>query len=92
VAIWRYLASKPLPMLIRSEDILADSVRSMLDGSIGCGDDIVIIRRIGKLCVGSLLLFQRLYVLCYHPVFRMGVLCVCVYGGEWLPQCAANIT
>ena len=79
-------------MLIRSEDILADSVRGMLDGSIGCGDDIVIIRRIGKLCVGSLLLFQRLYVLCYHPVFRMGVLCVCVCGGEWLPQCAANIT
>lgn len=65
-------------MLIWSEDILADSVWGMLDSSIGCRDDIVVIGRIGKLRVGSLLLLQCLYVLGYHPIFRMVVLCVCV--------------
>ena len=79
------LTSKLLSMLIWSEDILADSVWGMLDSSIGCWNDVIVIRGIGELRVGGLLLLQCLYVLCYHPVFRMGVLCVCVCEGEWLP-------
>ena len=72
------LTSKQLSMLIWSVDILADSVWDMLDSSIGCRDNVIVIGRIGKLRVGGLLLLQCLYVLGYHPVFRMGVLCVCV--------------